>query len=538
MQFLKSKWFWIPAALLFVGVSAALFFSGPNLRERRVADGTVVRIEKVAFGKRERIIPQSWLDQIKSKIPPGLLGHFAPPIVAGSRGSWWQNTRAHTNDDALYIYVTRRNTLLGGFTNVDANNAQLVDEHGCVFLSTQAGGEDWGLSPMTRTLTGFAGPQSTINWFRFEAFPRREKEFNLRLFDRQMKILAEFTIRNPTRLPAPTNWLAAPFPISVTNGDTVFALAKLTVKSNPPPRVSAGMSPAWSPNFGQPLFMSPKYEITESGAVSSNWQALDTELYDSAGDFCGGNPFQQPILCLQEPAWKLRVRFFGSESAHDASNEVWTLRGITVPTNGQFAMLYRSNTMVNESKELQGVSLTAIAIGGPGNFVYQNDVPSEGAAPTDLTEENNVTESWRNGSQIPDYRLHGKSPHLALKVGDMTDDQRLTIRVTDDQGRQIYGVEWQPFRRMDLHTKKPSEIHFMAQEFGSPSPFYLLDLPADAKTLDISICIHRCFTAEYIFKPPPPEAPSDKSDADKPTAKFLGPTSSARVVSQGEIRRP
>ena len=458
-----------------------------------MSDGSVLRLEKVAYGNRENIQIGTLLDRLKQQLPQAWVQRFTKPN-SGNRSSWWNNTTTHTNNDALYIYISRRKGALGDFQDVGSVTAQLVDEDGCVFTETQSGGEDNGVLPPTPPGTMRGGMCSSLNWYRFEAFPRRQRKFKLRLYDQQGQMMSEFTIRNPAPPPPPsTNWVVEPLPIARTNGDTTFTLTQLTIKSNAN-RFGAGRG--WNPKS-----IKPKYEIIEGGQPSTNWQALDMELYDSTGNFASEMSPTERYLCPREPAWKLRVKFFASEEAKSASNATWTLRGIAVPDAGKF-------TWLTNAQDLFGVPIKAVTLAGPGDYVYRDEVPVQAGPLKDPLQKSSLQESWNNNgrnSTMPTYTAHGLMHHLYVSIGAIDDDQRLTIRAIDNQGRIFYAHEWFAWRPTEPAKSKPGRIYYLEKRYSQQdAPFFVLDLPPDCKTVDLDFCVHNCFAPEFIFKPPEP----------------------------------
>jgi hypothetical protein len=72
----------------------------------------------------------------------------------------------------------------------------------------------------------------------------------------------------------------------------------------------------------------------------------------------------------------------------------------------------------------------------------------------------------------------------------------------DDQGREVYGHKlnygsYDPESGPDSPTTP-----YIEPWFESEGDFVILDLPKDAKTVDLTVCIHTCRTAEFVFKPP------------------------------------
>ena len=147
-------------------------------------------------------------------------------------------------------------------------------------------------------------------------------------------------------------------------GGVSFALTNVAIRNN------AGDK--WARAF-HPQSVDAKLTVTEDGRASSNWLALTTELFDSDGNFASDMERTARFLCPHVEAWKYRVRFFGDENSHAASNAVWVLRDLEVPGEGKFTLLQKTNV-------LKGVSLLVGALGGPGIYSYSNCVPFESGA--------------------------------------------------------------------------------------------------------------------------------------------------------------
>ena len=213
-----TKLGWLLIAMMLLAGLAAIVLLQTNAREHALGDGAryVAPGSDPSYGKHENIQLGGLLDRLKQELPQAWVQRFAKPN-SGNRSSWWNNTTIHTNDDALYIYVSRRKGALGDYQDVGTVSAQMVDDDGCAFIEAQAGGEDNGMLP-PRTLGLGSGPGngSSLNWYRFEAFPRRQRKFKLRLLDGQGKLMSEFTIRNPAPPPPKTNWIIEELPI-ITN---------------------------------------------------------------------------------------------------------------------------------------------------------------------------------------------------------------------------------------------------------------------------------------------------------------------------------
>src|SRR5882724_11921793 len=133
-----------------VAVAALFFFLShrSNPIEYKLADGSIVRLERVIYGKRDKFMPQGgWVQRFEEVVASHLPSKWTSRFHFASRnpGSWWNNSLVHTNSNALHIWVTRRDPLSGNYLDVRINSAQLVDEHGCTFIAAQCGGDNNGL---------------------------------------------------------------------------------------------------------------------------------------------------------------------------------------------------------------------------------------------------------------------------------------------------------------------------------------------------------------------------------------------------------
>jgi hypothetical protein len=476
-------------------VGIVLIWQG-GAREKPLPDGSLIRIEKVAFGKEEHFTLGGRLQKVKDAVEEFWRAHIShsPPAMGAGMSSWYMNTVMHTNQPALYIYISRRDPGKG-YRSVDAQTAELIDEDGCGFASTQSGGWDDG---KIAAPSGPGGMRYSVGWFRFEAFPRRDKKFRFILhadnYGSQPSSTppgsVEFTVENPAPPPPAANWSVEPLPITRTWDKVSFALTSVNVENT-------RQFGYWDGNV-----IEPHYKITADGRASTNWQAVSTELYDISGNFVAEQYGPMRCLCPREPAWKLSVRFFGSEKSGSASNAVWILRGLAVPGPGV-------SIPINQSNILQGVLVTACAFGGPGDFAYSNGVALKAA----VADTNRACQTaplawprnWTGKRSVakPSFSLLTKAQHLSVDIGDLSDDQRFTVCAVDDKGREYYGHK--VYDAQDSHG-----VPYLSNWYESEGGFLIFDLPADVKTVDLHFCVHTCRTAEFIFKPPQPGASAHK----------------------------
>ena len=466
------------AAAVVAAVVVLSVLKRPKVPECTLPDGSVLRVEKISFGKRESFRPGGRMRIVKDWVMDWLAkewpGRFRAP--ARNISSWWNNSTVHTNTDALQIWVTRRDPVNGKYLDVSGfgggfRTAQLMDEHGCAFMATQAGGNEDGL------LGPNGGGGYSVGWFTFEAFPRHEKSFRLKLSgNRLLKTDAEFTIPNPAPPPHMADWTTEPLPITKRDGDMAFTLTGIKIETNYVERIA------------------PEFEEMERGQLTKEWQAVDLELYDGSGNFGSKLNSQGGFLCPWESVWKLVVRFCGSEQSASASNSVWKISGVKVPGEGEFVAL-------NATNQVQGVTMKVMALTGAGNVTYSNGVVAQ-ASPFGGGDQRANTESTSTwGTTNYTVNLSSITPHVALEIGALSENERLTLRAIDDQGRQTYAQEWGYYQQVT----GPKETHYLSSLNTSQPNILILDLPNDAKTVDLIFCIHNARVEEFFFKPPMPE---------------------------------
>ena len=475
---------------------------GPE-QVKKLPDGSVLRLVKVSFGKRDtNYLPMGLLDRIKTKVfqtlpltwNQRLFKGFVPP---GSGGSTSDGT-FHTNLDSLHIWITRRDAT-NGISTAGIERGVIVDDQGCEFPSTQSGG-NYAPYVISRITTVYR-PAKICDWLTFEAFPRHQRTFRLQLFSDDGKHLADFVVENPAPAPKPAHWTTRPVPMTNLNGDVAFTLADLRIK----PTVNlagrfaqlilSGIVGGGS-TYQAPYVIAPEFRVLESGKASDEWQAEDMDLWDSSGN-CASKFFGTDSLFLSphEEAWKLVVKFYGTEHAVSASNTVVKLAGVKVPKRGEFIAL-------DQDLNLAGVTVHPVALAGPGRILYANGTVKGASVVVSsfLGNYNPIDFTNVNGARA--VALESMMPQLALRTGNLADDQRLTIRAVDGQGREYYAEDLAlggPAQLPQTNTPHYLELN---QEFTLNLKQFTLNLPPEATNVDLYFCIHLAHTEDFIFKPP------------------------------------
>ena len=493
----KRRWL-VAAAILLVMVVGWAVWLQPPARDFRLPDGTVLRVERVSFSKQEPMfIPSvNTVDELERKLEGILPKKWAAKLLRSKStisGSWSTMATLDTNQ-SLHIWITRRDRT-NGFAPVLAGEAELIDDDGCAYPALQSGGEVLWTNAVS---SGPVGPTfSVVNWFTFEAFPRRQSKMRLRLYNSRWgattpytKLLAEFVIVNPAPIPAVTNWPTEPLPMDKKSGDVTFTLKSVGYKTN---WVQGATNRTVGPSL-YPVEIAPDFAIQEQGKETAEWEPLEAEMTDSSGNFAPkqwGNDMSV-FLSPREPAWKLTVKFFGSEQSTAASNTVWVIHGVKVPGLAEHVPL-------DGRQELDGVKVKPVVLAGAGRVVYDKKAFLE-ISPHKFGSGNSF--SFTNaGSEVID----AETQQIAVDLDNLQPDQRLTIRAVASDNREFYAQQWvNGMSYLNGAWTNSNHISYLEEKpFSLRLSYYLFYLPADVKTVDLYFCVHRARTVDFIFKPPP-----------------------------------
>ena len=487
MRITRLGWI-ILGTFLLAGTLAFLLLRG-HRNECAMADGTVMTVQRVSFGKHELIRPATRYEEIKerilNKLPRALTKRFYTPPAVMRPGWITSYPPVHTNQDALQIWITRRDPATRKFQNVGVKAGQLVDEHGCIFLSTVMGGEDVG--PLPR-VTGMGNSElSTITWLTFESFPRNAKTLRLRLFDDHSDTpMGEFVLLNPAPPPkSVANWKLESLPVCRTNGGITYCLKALKLVTNGQFRVS------YPNQYHDAKAFEPLFAVIPNGRLETNWVIGDLEATDSDGNFAPGQGRLPIFLCRKASAWKFVVKFIGPDTPHPASNATWTVKGVKIPGPGEF-------TTVDLSRDLKGFQVYVAALAGPGKVSYNNGAVTQSALATNLISGQF---SMRGSADRSQYDVTSSAAHLGLQIGSHNVGQWVIVSAVDDLGHPIEvlnngsGVIGLPTAFSYQSRMRQSRAASSSMEFPT------LKIPVGAKALDFTFTLEEAHTEEFIFKP-------------------------------------
>ncbi len=220
------------------------------------------------------------------------------------------------------------------------------------------------------------------------------------------------------------------------------------------------------------------------------------DLWDSSGN-CASKADGTDSLFLspKQDAWKLAVKFYGTEHAASASNVVMKLAGVKVPKRGEFLAL-------DQEWNVAGVALHPVALAGPGRVLYANGavLSTSVLVPSFFGNYDPIDFTNFNGARA--VTLASMMPQLAIRTGKLADDQRITIRAVDQQGREYYAESMMfggPAQWPQTNIAHYLELN---QAFVPNLVQFTLNLPPDATNVDLYFCVHHAHIEQFIFKPP------------------------------------
>jgi hypothetical protein len=325
----------------------------------------------------------------------------------------------------------------------DANQRELVDAS--VF-------DEYGIEsePVRSDTTLYITepPRGAIRSWQFLNWPRRDRIVVLRLYARGNAYdplrLAEFRFKNPAGRSYP-EWKAPVLPSQENDGGWEFSLTRLTAGEAVPDRLKPQRG--WIAPWNRAAF-----SVSRDGQASDSWIVPSLTLRDATGNFIAADAVSTNIggrleagfsaaLWASENTWRLNVEF--SRRRDFAPEEMVSANAVPIPEPG-------GQTPVNTQWGVQGATLSLKTI--------------ERARP-----------------QIGGFR--GINPNTEVRLVLIpAEAKRLTlVKAVDDQGRDI------PHLRG--YTNPPGSYSFR------------LEVPREARTVDLTFAVHESRFVEFLAKP-------------------------------------
>lgn len=376
--------------------------------------GTTLTLKEVTYGTEHRFRGGGFRERIISLLPRKLAARYA-----SRRGV------LRTDQPSVTFWFDRRGTpaMNGDLVLCDENGFGIVGDYRMMKLDP---------------------PNSTMEGWSFETWPRRQRTFTVRVYERGKQygddtLLGEFTVRNPKPDKYPA-WTASPLPLTASNGDLSVTLFDLTAGVG---HGSLKWKPALRPTVAETR---AGFRVERNGRPTKEWGIATVEASDATGNLitrlwgASSEPDAEfaelhPHLWPAESAWKLRVGF--SQRSNFVASELWTLRGIPLAGTG---FLASELTQTN----LQGAFLRytgqARRSGLGGNYHFNFEV-----------------------------------------VSPVRRDYQITlVKSVDDRGREASMANW--FEGWGERT-------------------FALDVNTNATSIDLTVALHRTRYFEFVVRP-------------------------------------
>lgn len=451
--------------LVVVGLSLlSLLAPKQSLRanEYLMPDGKVLRIEGVSWGKTHRLDFE-----------------YSPP---GPWGFWNRRRQPITHGlgvDQLVVWMTCHDARTGqsldfdwwsGSVAIDAHGDEIPDDNPQLWQmglhSTSSGG---GTRPYRADRTSY---DTWLVFSSFPAFRTDQGRFRLQVKNLAGEVATTIELTHPSP-PAVQTWQAEELPATKTNGDVAVTLKRLHANFH------------WNTINGvrkKYWYYSPDATVSVNDQLAADWYVSLLETADPLGN----QQHYGQSLSIREPAWKVRLAASRAQTSKFTAAETWTLMDLPLPEKD-------TAPPRSDSQTIDGVTVTLIALAGSGKTSYSIATPSlsgygnfSSSSGGSAFGSSTKVESKRNGSTATSS-VEANWPHLTLDAVGMTPLHRLYLLAKDDQGRNV---------------ETQQSYHYA----GLQSFFFKTE--PDAKSLTLSIIVHKGREFEFFIKPP--ELPEDK----------------------------
>ena len=428
------------AAVLLIGmayaVTIALVRQDVVGLEEKLGNGNILTLERATYGTNHVI---------------RRLGFSMPfPLPTISRAG------TTTENNGLGIFLSLNDAVTGKFLTFDFPYWEAVDEKGFRFANSSRGS--------TTMENDFE-----VSYATFEAFPRRQEEFTLRLFDSKGDPAAEFSVPVPreARGPFPT-WIPEPFPITHNDRGLSVTLLELTSSA-----IQASVNGVELQQYKAQLQFRQNNEETEF------WQVRSIAISDATGNRIEDSGNFWKGLSPYEPAWKLEMEIIPMSEAEDPMGSSMTISEVAIPKPGSAEPLTGSSV-------LDGVTVNLKYITGVGRHVYVNGIITSSESVSVFKTDSSIQNDFQisNTSRTETLTVTAGVPRLAVEVIGLNSDQILNLRAIDEKGEKF----WSEGRSIS------GDLYFL----GLDAP------PSTTNALELILSVHPARHVEFMVRPPLP----------------------------------
>ncbi len=431
----------------------------------RMPDGSILRLEYVTYQRTPRLV---WLKKAKdwmtAKLGRPVLSHpFAAP---GSLVFWISRKEKETGKYLAFGSVSR---------------VAAVDSHGCEFdaegfMMVHAGA--W-MSGGRGLPNAPPGSKYILTSAVLPVVPKRERTFELRLFDDTRELLGRFEVQNPLYRRYPT-WQPDALPVKRSKGDLTVELAGCSNRwvssdvDNLPIKFFS-LAPVFRIPPGWELSHFDIEDATGNRGAASVYEVMERRMRLLQGWLPTPPPklFQ---LCTGESAWQLRAAFFRTAEGPFATNEIWSIPNFQIPRPGVARVLTGSRTW-------QRATVRLCAVSGAGSFAYSNGVPVNASA--GMASGGSSSGRIVGGKMVSDINEVAPNPQIMLQVSRPDEEYRLEA---------ISRVNGRNYRSRPASSSNDYQLHE-------------LQIPAGTESVDLMLVIQEPRWIEFMVRP---ELPKEK----------------------------
>jgi len=229
-------------------------------------------------------------------------------------------------------------------------------------------------------------------------------------------------------------------------------------------------------------------ELADAGRPTDEWRLPGATVTGSRGRAIRNAIRQQQsapggrqFVWLEGPragrVWRVALDFCAADSYQGFSpDQLWTVRGLKLPGPDGVA------SVAGTSTQIASVVLDLVALVPPGRTTYRQGSVAEFES---VPVAEGMSVSWPGHPQSMVGAASDAS--VAVVVGKQSPEQRLSIRAKDDRGRECR--EGAACEADGPHGNE--RLHVMS-----------LDVPADARTLDLTFILQEARTVGSVVKRP------------------------------------
>jgi hypothetical protein len=414
------------AVLAGIAIVAFRLFSGPSSQVMLLPGGVRVDYLGVSRSGESFSTDPSWQKTLRRILPP-VLASKLPQAFSSS------------------VMYGKTNTIAVWYTLTDAVGANVNSYPWQWYLAM---GDDGFIYPMN----GGSG-SSTIGARVYHhtdllAYPRRQKDFELRFLDGQYQTVGSIRVPNPNQGPFPV-WQPDPLPIFRTNDGMVVKLERLDEGGRD---VSRWVNARWKIVSAEPAWQKAKPAH---------------QLYEDATGNQGGR------LAFTESAWKLSLPFHRNGWTNFNEAEKFLISGLKMPAGGESQWLDTNFTCA-------GVSISLLALAAPGTLSITNGTNYGFSA----TGQNSGWGTTSDG-RITVEKISSAQPFFYLETTKPQEGDEVRFRIIGSGGVEL----------------KSSSNGWHGSQKGGRRYKQVFDVTDEVDTISLEVIVSRPRVFEFFVNP-------------------------------------